>query len=215
MSLTTLGDLAGRVDQRGGVCVLIAIKERSHCKTRLEHSLGPAARLELVRSMFTAVLSAAQAARTVRQIIVVSPERDSVPAQIPVLADTGECLNAALMQAHRVLLEFGSREVVVLPADLPNITAADIDALARAGRRGRFAIAPDTRGQGTNALYLVSSRPFRFQFGEGSRRSHVQEARRMGLTPRIVRLPGFEFDVDSTADLVQLDRQQWRARLQA
>jgi 2-phospho-L-lactate/phosphoenolpyruvate guanylyltransferase len=204
MSLTTLGDLAGRVDQRGGVCVLIAIKERSHCKTRLEHSLGPAARLELVRSMFTAVLSAAQAARTVRQIIVVSPERDSVPAQIPVLADTGECLNAALMQAHRVLL-----------ADLPNITAADIDALARAGRRGRFAIAPDTRGQGTNALYLVSSRPFRFQFGEGSRRSHVQEARRMGLTPRIVRLPGFEFDVDSTADLVQLDRQQWRARLQA
>jgi len=43
----------------------------------------------------------------------------------------------------------------------------------------------------------------------------VQEARRMGLTPRIIRRPGLEFDVDTTADLVRLDRQKWRARLQA
>jgi 2-phospho-L-lactate guanylyltransferase len=215
MSLTTLGDLTGRLDRRRGACVLIAIKARARCKTRLAQSLGSAARIELVRSMFAAVLSAAQAARTVRQIIVVSPERDTIPAQIPVLADTGESLNAALTQAHRVLLEFGCQEVVVLPADLPNITAAEIDVLVRAGRRAGFAIAPDTHGQGTNGLCLGLARPFRFQFGEGSQQSHVQEARRMGLTPRIIRRPGLEFDVDSTSDLVQLDRQQWRARLQA
>lgn len=208
MSLTTLGNLTGRLDQRRGACVMIAIKERARCKTRLAQSLGPAARIELVRAMFTAVLSAAQAARTVRQIIVVSPERDTIPAQIPVIADTGESLNVALTQAHRVLLEFGCQEAVVLPSDLPNITAAEIDALVRAGRRGGFAVAPDTHGQGTNGLCLGSSRHFRFQFGEGSQQAHVQEAMRMGLTPRIIRLPGLEFDVDSIADLVQLDRQQ-------
>ena len=200
---------------RHGACALVAIKARTLCKTRLAPVLAPSARVQLVRAMLEAVLAAAQGAQTLRQIVVVSPERDCVPAGIPVLADTGGGLNGALLAAQMALQEFGCREVVVLPADLPNITAADIDALVRAGRRGCFAIAPDARGQGTNALCLVSSRPFGFQFGEGSRQAHVQEARRMGLTPRIVRLPGLEFDVDSTADLLQLDRQQWRALLQA
>src|ERR1039457_370770 len=215
MRLTMLGDLTHRLDQRRGACALIAIKERSRCKTRLSEALGSVARLELVRSMLTAVLSGARGAHTVRQIIVVSPERDSVPADIPVLADTGECLNGALTQAHRVLREFGCREVLILPADLPNITAAEIDGLVRAGQSGGFAIAPDAAGVGTNALCLVSAHPFRFQFGPGSQRLHLQEAKRTGLSPQVVRLPGLAFDVDSPTDLNQLDQQQWLARLQA
>jgi 2-phospho-L-lactate/phosphoenolpyruvate guanylyltransferase len=215
MSLTMLGDLTHRLDQRRGACALIAIKERSRCKTRLARALAPRARVELVRSMLAAVLCAARGAQTVRQIIVVSPERDSVPAEIPVLADNGECLNSALTQAHRVLREFGCREVVTLPADLPTITAAEIDALVCAGRRGGFAIAPDAAGVGTNALCLVSAHPFRFQFGLDSQRLHLEEAARAGLSPQVVRLPGLEFDVDSPRDLGRLDEQRWLARLQA
>jgi len=216
VSLTMLGDLTHRLDQRRGVCVLIAVKERSHGKTRLAEALPPRARVQLVRSMLAAVLSAARGAQTVRQIIVVSPERDTVPEKIPVLADSGECLNSALTQAHRVLREFGCREFVILPADLPNITAAEIDALVRAGRRGGFAIAPDAAGVGTNALCLVSAHPFRFQFGTVSRQLHLEEAQRTGLSAQVVRLPGLEFDVDSPADLHRLlGQQRWLARLQA
>jgi 2-phospho-L-lactate guanylyltransferase len=87
--------------------------------------------------------------------------------------------------------------------------------LVRAGRRGGFAIAPDAAGVGTNALCLVSSHPFRFQFGSGSQRLHLQEAERMGLSPQVVRLPGLEFDVDSPADLNRVLGQRWLARLQA
>jgi 2-phospho-L-lactate guanylyltransferase len=215
MTLTMLGDLTHRLDQRRGACALIAIKARARCKTRLSESLAPAARLQLVRSMLAAVLSAAAGAQTVRQVIVVSPERDAVPADIPVLADSGECLNGALTQAHRVLREFGCREVVILPADLPHITAAEIDGLVHAGRSGGFAIAPDAAGVGTNALCLVTAHPFRFRFGSGSRRLHLQEAERTGLRAQVVRLPGLAFDVDSPTDLNQLDRPQWLARLQA
>ena len=103
----------------------------------------------------------------------------------------------------------------MLPADLPTITAAEIDALVRAGRRGGFAIAPDAAGVGTNALCLVSAHPFRFQFGSDSRQLHLEEAERTGLSPQVVRLPGLEFDVDSPADLARLDERQWLARLQA
>src|ERR1039457_500519 len=160
MSDPVLRDLTRRLDQRPGACVLIAVKDRLRCKGRLSHALPASARLELVRSMLTAVVLAAGGAQTVRQIVVVSPERDCVPAEIPVLADTGECLNGALMQAHRVLREFGCREVLILPADLPQVTAADIDGMVRAGRGGGFAIAPDAAGGGTNALGLVSEAPF-------------------------------------------------------
>ena len=211
MSLTVLGNLA----RRRGACALIAIKERARCKTRLADVLAPPARLDLVRSMLNAVLKAAGNAQTVHQVIVISPERDTVPAEIPVLADTGESLNSALMQAHTVLRELGCHEVVVLPADLPMITAAEIDELVRAGRTGGFALASDAPGIGTNALCLVSTQPFRFQFGPDSRRLHLQEARLLGASPQELQLPGLEFDVDSPTDLEQLDGQPWLTRLRA
>lgn len=211
MSLTVLGDLT----RRRGACALIAIKERARCKTRLADVLAPTQRMDLVRSMLTAVLAAAGNAQTVHQVIVISPERDTVPAEIPVLADTGESLNTALIQAHAVLRELGCQEVVVLPADLPMITAAEIDDLVRAGRAGGFAMATDAAGIGTNALCLVGAPPFRFQFGPESRRLHLQEAQRLGSTPQVLHLPGLEFDVDSPADLDLLDGQQWLTRLRA
>jgi 2-phospho-L-lactate/phosphoenolpyruvate guanylyltransferase len=211
MSLTVLGNLT----RRRGACALIPIKERVRCKTRLAEALEPAARLDLVRSMLTAVLEAAGNAQTVHQVIVISPERDTVPAGIPVLADTGESLNSALVQAHTMVRELGCHEVVVLPADLPMVTSAEIDELVRAGRMGGFAIASDAAGLGTNALCLVSTLSFHFQFGPDSRRLHLQEAQQLGFSSQIVHLPGLEFDVDSPADLEQLDGQQWLTRLRA
>jgi 2-phospho-L-lactate/phosphoenolpyruvate guanylyltransferase len=215
MSLPMQGDLTSRVGPQRGACALIAVKARVRCKSRLSGSLAPPARIQLVRSMLAAVLSAAGAARTVRQLIVVSPERDSVPEEVPVLADTGRSLNSALTQAHRMLRKLGCRELVILPADLPNITAAEIDGLVCSGRSGGFAIAPDADGTGTNAICLVSPHRFRFQFGPDSRRLHLAEAKRMGLTPQVVRTPGLEFDVDSPSDLNRLDEQRWLSCLLA
>jgi len=211
MRLTVLGNLT----RRRSVCALVPIKERARCKTRLADVLAPSARIDLVRSMLTAVLEAAGNAQTVHQVIVISPERDTVPAEIPVLADTGESLNSALVQAHTVLREFGCHEVVVLPADLPMITSAEIDELVRAGRASGFALASDAAGIGTNALCLVSTLPFRFQFGPDSRKLHLQEAQRLGVSPQEVHLPGLEFDVDSPADLEELEGQKWLTRLRA
>jgi 2-phospho-L-lactate guanylyltransferase len=214
-TLTVHGDLTQAIDGRDGLCALIAIKERGRCKTRLAGSLAAAARVELVRSMLAGVLAATRHAQTVRQTIVVSPERDQIPAEVPVLADAGTSLNAALEQAHRVLRELGCQEFLVLAADLPRITAADVDTLVNAGRASGFAIAPDASGVGTNALCFVSMHPFRFQFGPDSRSLHLQEARRMGMESQVVRLPGLAFDLDSPADLELLGEQSWPTRLRA
>jgi 2-phospho-L-lactate guanylyltransferase len=196
-------------------CALIAIKARAQCKSRLAAVLAPRERLQLVRAMLEAVISAARSAQSLRRILVVSPERDCVAADIPVLADAGGGLNGALSAAQLALHAFGCQEVVVLPADLPHVTAADIDELVRAGRRGGFAIAPDAAGVGTNALYLNSPQPFRFRFGLDSRRLHLEQAHSMGLNPQVIQLAGLEFDVDSPDDVRRLEEPTWRTRLQA
>jgi len=196
-----------------GCCALVPVKERVHCKSRLGPRLDAAHRIELVRAMLRRVLAATMAARTVVQVIVVSPERDLVPADLPVLADTGEGLNEALARGRDVLLKLGCPELLVLPADLPALTAAEVDAFVEAGRRGGFAIAPDAAGTGTNALYLGIDSPFGFRFGPGSRALHEQEAWRCGLAPVVHSSPGLAFDVDLPADLGRLEGEPWQSLL--
>ena len=75
MTLTMLGDLTRRLDQRRGACALIAIKARARCKTRLSESLAPSARLQLVRSMLAAVLSAAAGAQIIKLAALRTPLR--------------------------------------------------------------------------------------------------------------------------------------------
>lgn len=183
---------------------LVAVKRRAECKGRLAGRLAADARLSLVRFMLEQVLAALRAARTIDRIAVVSPERDAVPPDIPVLEDPGRGMNAALDGARRILVEQGAGELVVLPADLPMVSTADIDALVESGRRTGFALATDVAGKSTNALYLAHPADFRFQFGPGSRRRHVREALRLGLKPELVRVPGLEFDLDVVEDLVRL-----------
>ena len=187
-----------------GACVLIPVKARTHCKQRLSAVLTPLERVRLVRTLLDRVVQAACAAREVRQVIVVSPERDTVRADVPVCADRGDGLNGALHGARTMLLKLGCPELVILPADLPDVSAKDIDALIGHGRNGRFALASDAAGHGTNGLYLDCEGPFGFHFGLESCTRHLHEACRHGLSAQLVHLAGLEFDVDTAADLERL-----------
>jgi len=184
----------------------VAIKRRVVCKSRLATALEPKARLALVRGMLRHVLSALDAAETVQQYAVVSPERDTIPAHVLVLADAGKGLNEAVSHAYGSLLKLGAREVLILPADLPNVTGSEIDQLVRAGRAGGFALAPDADEVGTNGLFLAHRGAYPFQFGSDSGRLHLAAARRLGLPDRVVRLPGLALDVDAPVHLRQMEQ---------
>jgi 2-phospho-L-lactate guanylyltransferase len=194
------------------LCVLVAIKSREHCKSRLAGALAEPERRALVRSMLTHVLDAARDARCVQRVLVISPECDGVPEDMAVLTDSGESLNAALTQAHVRLHAMGHAAALILPADLPHLRAADIEAFVQAGRQSGFAIAPDRAHRGTNALFLRTGTPFTFRFGPDSLRLHLQEAADLGLTARVVELPGLAFDVDEPADLERLELRTLVAR---
>lgn len=188
----------------GSSWALVAIKARAECKERLAGYLTPAARLMLVRFMLRRVLDALAGAQGIERIAVVTPEADFLPPDVLVLPDPGGGLNAALEAARRTLVHLGAGELIILSADLPLVTVADIDLLMAQGRRTGFALASDVACTGTNALYLMPSAPFRFQFGHDSRSKHLAEAARLGLTSGIVQTPGLACDLDNVEDLRHL-----------
>ena len=92
--------------------------------------------------------------------------------------------------------------MILLHADLPQLTAEDCTALATLPA-GAIGIAPDRHGTGTNALSLPlpDASGFQFAFGSDSFARHRAEAARLGLSLVEIRRPGLATDIDEPDDL--------------
>jgi len=96
-----------------------------------------------------------------------------------VLADTGECLNSALTQAHQVLRKFGCREVVILPADLPDSPRLKSTAWCAPAEAAALRLPRTLPGGHECALPRVTA-SVSFSIWAHSRRLHLEEAARTG-----------------------------------
>ena len=194
--------------------IVIPIRSLSDGKTRLSPVLDPAARSALTREMLDRVVRAALGAISRAEVVVISPDPDALaevgrvdPSIRLLLQDPQRPgLNPALEQAADSVRETGVSTILILPADLPLISSADIDNLLR--RDAPVVIAPDRHRTGTNALMVrldAFGEPFVFQFGEGSFGMHQDEAGRLGVDAVTATAPGTSFDLDTPEDLAQLD----------
>ncbi|PRZ08215.1 2-phospho-L-lactate guanylyltransferase [Isoptericola sp. CG 20/1183] len=100
----------------------------------------------------------------------------------------------------------GADRVLVVHADLPRLTAADVHALLTT--EADVAVATDRHGTGTNLLSVPLEVPgadgFPFRFGPGSRAAHEGEAAAHGLTSAVVQRPGTAADLDTIDDWAEL-----------
>ena len=186
------------------LCTAVPAKALGRGKSRLAKILGARERRALNAFFLRRTLAAARRAAAGR-VTAVSDGADALALArglgAAALAAPGGGLNRALAAALRAARARGASALLVLHADLPFLSPADIRALLAAGARpGAAAIARDRAGRGTNALLVPTARAFRFRFGPGSAAAHAREARRRGLRPVFVDRPGLAFDVDSPAD---------------
>lgn len=92
--------------------------------------------------------------------------------------------------------------LLVVSVDLPYLTEGDVQAMIGLGQNDRtVVIAPDRRGEGTNALFLRPADAIPFRFGPGSRRAHAALAATAGLEIREYHASGTALDVDLPSDL--------------
>lgn len=193
--------------------IVVPIRSLNDGKTRLSPVLDPGERAALTREMLEQVVRAALGTVSRAAVVVISPDPDAlaevgrIDPSIRLIFQDSECpgLNPALEQAAAAVRREGGSTVLILPADLPLISSADIDNLLR--RDAPVVIAPDRHGMGTNALMVrldAFAEPFVFQFGEGSYRKHQDEAARLGVDAMTALSMGTSFDLDTPDDFQEL-----------
>ena len=186
---------------------LVPVKARHAGKQRLAAALGDELRVQLVRRMLDDVLVTLAACASIDGTLVMSPERDALPAATELLHDPAAGMNAALDLALTSLQQRGATCVALIAADLPLVRPGEVADLITAARSCGAALAPDARGTGTNAVCLTLPTPFRCRFGPGSFALHQAEAASHGIAAGTVTRPGLRFDVDETGDLAALKAQ--------
>jgi len=162
-------------------------------KTRLAGRLSEEQRnllaLDMVRHV-VAVLAAVPQVESIRLIAPVDPRL----AGTQWVEDRGRGLNAELAAARERLRD---GPALIIHADLPLLTPADVAFLVDMAGASGAAIAPDMAATGTNALALADGRPLALAFGADSFTRH-----RAALPDAaIVERTGLSLDVDDAPSL--------------
>ncbi len=141
------------------IYAIIPVKPLHRAKSRLARALKAPTRAALVRSIFSRTLDVIAQVERIDGVIVVS--RDLTILELArqrnaiALAESESGLNSAITQAAQWAAKHHARAVIVIPVDLPLITAADLDAVIdRAEEERCVVIAPDRHEDGTNVLLV-------------------------------------------------------------
>lgn len=195
---------------------LVPIRGLESAKTRLGGDLDAEERRDLVVDLLRRTLRATRDAAGIAGTIVVTmdPEAAGIARDHHAigLVERAPGLNAAIAAARSVAVARGATAVVVLPADLPGISAVVVDALLGAsagsgpgraeedGDAGLVALVTDQHESGTNALLISPPSLIDPLFGPGSRKLHRAAAADAGAM--FVELEGpLTLDVDTPDDL--------------
>lgn len=199
--------------------VLVPLKNLDRAKERLAGVLDPHERRELVGAMARDVLDALLGVPLAAgQIVLVSDDAEvaalahefgtGILRPRPLMQDP---LNAALTEATDHVLRCGARHVLVLHADLPCATAAELRALidahhARAAGGGGACVTlvSDRAGSGTNCLLSTPPGAMAYRFGADSRRLHREAAAAAGVAYGEFAGAGLGRDVDQPEELTEL-----------
>jgi len=188
-------------------CVLVPVKALEQGKSRLSVRLSPEERHALSRAMLTDVVTSARSATTVDRVVVVSsdPSLLELARQFEVEAvDEGypRGLNGAVAVGTEFCLQLGATAVLVLLADLPLVTAQDIERIfQQTNGEPQIVVVPCKEGDGTNALLRIPPEVVPTRFGGPSLAGHQQVARQYAVACQVVNIPRIAFDVDSVEDL--------------
>jgi len=197
---------------------LVPIRGLETAKTRLGADLDPEERAALVTELLRRTLAATRDADRIAGTVVVTMDGDAAEIarrhRAVGLVERAPGLNGAIEAARSVALARSATAVLVLPADVPAVSARAIDQLvaeaaasspaAGSPENGLVAIVADRHGEGTNALLLSPPGVIAPAFGAASHARHVAAARAAGA--RLVELGGaLALDVDTAADLLDAE----------
>jgi 2-phospho-L-lactate guanylyltransferase len=192
------------------IAAVIPVGTLAGAKTRLGGSLDAEEREDLVGGLLARTLLAALAVDRLGDVLVISPDREVLSrasaAGARTLRQRSRGLNAGLVEARIDVVAGGADALLVLPIDLPFITADAVGIVAEAIEAPLAAVilVTDRHGSGTNVLALRPPDIIEFAFGPGSRAAHRAGARAAGAIYVELDSP-LSVDLDTPDDLVYVE----------
>jgi 2-phospho-L-lactate guanylyltransferase len=192
------------------IVVAVPVKDLATAKQRLVPALPPEDRACLARAMLADVLRVLAGCRADAVWVVTRDAEATTAARAAGAEVVAEPENqghtAAVARAQAEAGRRGARVFATVPGDVPCVRPGEVDALvaAAAGATPSAVFVPSRSGRGTNGVALAPPAAMPLRFGEPSFDDHLAEARRRGLEPRVLALPGLALDIDGPADLAML-----------
>lgn len=186
---------------------IVPVKPLRRGKSRLANVLSQEERTDLNRRLLAHTLDTLTAIPEIEHVLVISRDQGALALARDYGARTVQengtpHLNTALTRATILAKNFATRGVLIIPADLPLITAEDVHILLeKAADPPVVIVAPDRRREGTNALLICPAGLIEYDFGPGSFQSHCERARQAGARLEVVELPSLALDMDLPEDL--------------
>ena len=194
------------------VVAVVPVGTLDGAKSRLGETLDAEERRDLATRLLARTLEAALATPGIDEVLVVTPDDEvrqlAARAGARPIRQQSQGLNVGLRQARDEVLASGGDALLVVPIDLPLISAEALQAvLAPLDDRTRplVVLVPDRHGRGTNALLVAPPDAIEFGFGGDSRRAHAACAADAGA--RFVELDGpLSLDIDTPEDLLLVEQ---------
>lgn len=194
------------------IAAIIPVGTLEGAKTRLADTLDAEERHDLVEDLLARTVASALAVARLDDVLVISPDPEVLTRSAEIGARTlrqrTKGLNAGLAEARADVIAGGAEAILVLPIDLPFVTAQAVSALLEplterdaAPLTGHVVLVTDRHGTGTNALALWPPDVIDFAFGPGSRGRHRAAAEAVHATYTEVGGP-LTVDLDTPEDLV-------------
>ena len=185
------------------ITAVLPFRSIDSAKSRMSPVLSEAERREFSARLLERTLLALGRANSVSNVILVSP--DPLARALArsggheALDDAGADLNSAIALGVRHATAGGASAALVLPVDLAEISAANIDALVNGWSSSQPGLLASPDG-GTSALLVPLPRDFTPQFGANSAAAHRNELSRNGAQVETLNSP-LAADLDTPSDL--------------
>ena len=193
-----------------GIVAVVPMKPLRQSKTRLAGVLSQQERADLSLAMFGRVVAAAQ--DTLGAVWVVGGD-DAVRKTAECLGavwheDPGNDLNDSVSFALDMACK-NELSAIYLPADLPFVTAADIDKVVQASGEGEtLTLSPAQQDGGTNAMLVPQCLSFPPMLGKDSFRQHKRQAESLRIPYAVCLSEGLALDLDTPDDFALCDKRQ-------
>lgn len=186
---------------------IVPVKPLRRGKSRLAGVLSNDDRAELNQRLLLGTIDTLKQISEIADVLVVSRDSEALAlarehGARTLQEDGAPQLNVALERATVVAKSYKAESVLILPADLPQVSTEDLTAFLDAGRQPPVVvIAPDHHHEGTNAILINPAGLIEYDFGHGSFDRHCDRARKAGATLIVMELASLAKDVDVPADL--------------